>query len=387
MARFWCFLSSLADCPRCLTRLYPTVSMSARMAVGFILSLIAKNVLWETTMSRRILGTAIVTAAALAVAPAQAKDLGAVTALQQTNTLAKSFLKNFIAPANEAGVKIKYIGGQEVVPPRKAAGALKRGTFDVLSAPTAYYIGTVPEGFAMLAANQGPAAMRKNGAWEIMEEVYLKKAGAILLAWGENMTSYNTYLNMKPKMGADGVPDLTGVKMRATGTYRPLFRALGASTINIKSSEIFTAIQRGTVAGFGFPDVAVVAIGLHKAIKYRVTPNYYQTNQVVTVNPASWKALSSGDKKKLKDLAIKYETTSVLWMEKARVAEEKQLKAAGVKDIALKGAAAAKYLDIAHQEIWKQLKAKSEYHDKLKPLMYVPGKPNRQADLGRALRD
>ena len=239
----------------------------------------------------------------------------------------------------------------------------------------------------MLAANQGPSAMRKNGAWEIMEGVYMKKAGAVLLAWGENMTSYNTYLNIKPKMGADGVPDLTGVKMRATGTYRPLFRALGASTINIKSSEIFTAIQRGTVAGFGFPDVAVVAIGLHKAIKYRVTPNYYQTNQVVTVNPASWKALSSGDQKKLKDLAVKYETTSVIWMEKQRVKEEKQLKAAGVKDIALKGAAAAKYLDIAHQEIWKQLKAKSEYHDKLKPLMYVPGKPNRQADLGRALRD
>ena len=329
--------------------------------------------------------------ALLATGPVQAgghaKQLGAVTALQQTNTLAKSFLVNFIGPANEAGVKIKYIGGQEVVPPRKAAGALKRGTFDVLSAPTAYYIGTVPEGFAMLAANQGPAAMRKNGAWEIMEEVYLKKAGAILLAWGESMTSYNTYLNMMPKMGADGVPDLTGVKMRATGTYRPLFRALGASTINIKSSEIFTAIQRGTVAGFGFPDVAVVAIGLHKAIKYRVTPNYYQTNQVVTVNPASWKALGSADKKKLKDLALKYETSSVLWMEKARVAEEKQLKAAGVKDIALKGDAAAKYLDIAHQEIWKQLKAKSEYHDKLKPLMYVPGKPNRQADLGRALRD
>ena len=257
----------------------------------------------------------------------------------------------------------------------------------MLSAPTAYYIGTVPEGFAMLAANQGPAAMRKNGAWEIMEEVYLKKAGAILLAWGESMTSYNTYLNMMPKMGADGVPDLTGVKMRATGTYRPLFRLLELRRLissRAKSSSPLSSAE--LVAGFGFPDVAVVAIGLHKAIKYRVTPNYYQTNQVVTVNPASWKALGSADKKKLKDLALKYETSSVLWMEKARVAEEKQLKAAGVKDIALKGDA-AKYLDIAHQEIWKQLKAKSEYHDKLKPLMYVPGKPNRQADLGRALRD
>ena len=53
----------------------------------------------------------------------------------------------------------------------------------------------------------------------------MKKAG-ICFAWGESMTSYNTYANMIAKDEADGVPDLTGVKMRATGTYCPLFRAL-----------------------------------------------------------------------------------------------------------------------------------------------------------------
>jgi TRAP-type C4-dicarboxylate transport system substrate-binding protein len=338
-------------------------------------------------MSKKSITIAIAAAtAALAAGSASAGELKAVTALQQTNTLAASFLANFVKPANDAGLKVKYVGGQEVVPPRKAANALKRGQFDLLSAPTAYYIGTVPEGFAMLAANQGPAALRKNGAWELLEAVYMKKAGAKLLAWGESMTSYNTYLNIMPKM-KDGIPDLSGVKMRATGTYRPLFRALGATTINIKSSEIFTAIQRGTVAGFGFPDVAVVAIGLHKAVKYRVTPNYYQTNQVLTMNPTSWKAMSSADQKKVTDLAITYETTSVKWVEKQRLKEEVILKEAGVKDIALKGAAAEKYLDIAHQEIWKVLKAKSENHDVLKKLMYIPGKPNRQADLGRKLRD
>ncbi len=321
-------------------------------------------------------------AAAMAAAPAAAKDLGAVTALQQTNTLARSFLANFLEPANRMGVAIRNMGGQEVVPPRKAANALKRGQFDVLSAPTAYYIGTVPEGYALLAANQGPAALRKNGAWKILEEVYLEKAGARLLAWGENMTSYNTYLSIKPKIGPDGVPDLTGVKMRATGTYRPLFRALGASTINIKSSEIFTALQRGTVEGFGFPDVAIVPLGLHKVVKYRVTPNYYQTNQVVTVNPSSWKALGAEDRRKLSELALEYETTSVKWVERERVKEERQLKAAGVEDIALEGAAAARYLDIAHGAIWKELKERSEHHDVLRPLMYVPGKPNRQVDFG-----
>ncbi len=328
-------------------------------------------------------------ALATAMSTASAKDeLGAVTALQRSNTIAKAFIETYLNASNAANgpVKIKYIGGQEVVPPRKAANALKRGQFDMLSCPTAYYIGTVPEGYALLAGNQGPRALRKNGAWEILQEVYMKKAGAHLLAWGESMTSYNTYLMVMPKFRADGVPDLTGLKMRATGTYRPLFRALGASTINIKSSEIFTALQRGTVVGFGWPDVAVVALGLHKIVKYRITPNFYQTNQVLTVNPKVWDSLTKEQKAFLEKQALTYETESVKWLEARRAKEEKEMLAAGVKDIALQGDAAASYLDIAHQEIWTQLKERSEYHDKLKPLMYVPGKPNRQVDIGRALR-
>ena len=81
-----------------------------------------------------------------------------------------------------------------------------------------------------------------------------------------------------------------------------------------------------------------------------------------------------------------YETTSVKWLEAERAREEKVMLAAGVKDIKLAGAAAKKYLNIAHQEIWKQLKERSKYHDRLKPLMYIPGKPNRQVDLERGLR-
>lgn len=333
-------------------------------------------------MYKFTIGTVVAAAATLAVTSASAKELNAVTSLQQTNTLARSFLTTFVKAVNDAKgpATIKYVGGQEVVPPRKAANALKRGQFDVLCSPTAYYIGTVPEGYALLAANQGPSSLRENGAWKVLEEIYMKKAGAHLLAWGENMTSYNMYLAKKPKM-KNGVPDLTGVKMRATGTYRPLFRALGGSTINIKSSEIFTAMQRGTVEGFGFTDVSFVPLGFHQVAKYRVTPNFYQTNQVVTVNAGVWKSLTKAEQDFLTAQAIKYETASVKWVEGERIKEEKQIKAAGVTDIALKGDAAARYLDIAHQEIWKELKKRSEFHDALKPLMYVPGKPNRQVDL------
>ena len=332
----------------------------------------------KTTLQAAIAAATVV----LAISPAAAqKTLNAVTALQTNNAMSQSFLTTFVAPLNKkaAGdVTINYVGGQEVVPPRKAANALKRGQFDMLHAPTAYYIGTVPEGYAMLGSNRGPKAVRANGGWEILQDIYAKKAGAHLLAWGESMTSSHMYLAKMPKM-KNGLPDLTGMKMRATGTYRPLFRALGATTVNIKSSEVINAIQRGTVDGFGFTDQPA-SVGMQEVIKYRVVPNFYQTNTVVTINLDAWKGMSAAQQKMMTDVGIEYETASVIWSEAVRAEDEKKLKAAGAKDIVLKGDAAARYLEIAHGEIWKELAKRSDNAAKLQPLMYSPGKPEFQVD-------
>ena len=56
-----------------------------------------------------------------------------------------------------------------------------------------------------------------------------------------------------------------------------------------------------------------------------------------------------------------------------------------MKDVVLKDSAAAKYLEIAHGEIWKELKNRSKYHDQLRPLLYKPGQANRQLKIGQAL--
>ena len=321
-------------------------------------------------------------------ATAKERTINAVTSLQQTNVLAKAFLQKFVAVANKAGkgvLQIKYLGGQEIVPPRKAASALKRGQFDMLSSPTAYYIGTVPEGYGLLASIQGPRVLRTNGGWKLLQKIYAEKAGSHLLSWGSNMTSYHMYLVKKPKIGADGLPNLQGYKMRATGTYRPLFRALGATTINIKSSEIITAVQRGTVDGFGMTDVSLPAIGLHVVTKYRVQPNFYQTNTVETVNLKTWNSLTQAQKNFLNRIGVEFEVTSIQFVEAVRLQEEKIIKKTGIIDVVLKGKSAAKYLEIAHGEIWKELKKRSKYHDQLRPLLYHPGAANRQLKIKQNL--
>jgi len=321
------------------------------------------------------LGFAATTAAALFACQVSAAEVTwkAVTGLLPTNPMTKSFLANFVKAVNAKGkglVQIQYLGAHNIVHPTKAAAALKRGVFDVLHSPTSYYIGMVPEGYALLASNLLPDVIRKNGGWDLLQKIYAKKAGSHLLAWGETLTAYNTYLVVMPKFDKDGVPDLSGIKMRATGTYRPLFNALGASTINMKSSEIYTALQRGTVQGFGWPVVGVPSLGLHKLVKYRITPSYYQANTVVTVNLAKWNALTKAQKDFLNKIVPQYEKTSLAFIDRNVKEDEKTLRDAGVKDIALTGKAAKKYLSIAHGQIWKELKKRSEYADQLRAKLY-----------------
>ena len=111
-----------------------------------------------------------------------------------------------------------------------------------------------------------------------------------------------------------------------------------------------------------------------------MVPNFYQTNTVITVNLDAWKAMSAAQKKMLTEVGIEYETASVLWSEDFRKGDEQKLKAAGAEDIVLSKDAAARYLEIAHGEIWKELAKRSDHAEKLRPLLYVPGKPQFQVD-------
>jgi TRAP-type C4-dicarboxylate transport system substrate-binding protein len=327
----------------------------------------------KTRLAAGAASTAIALFAALPQAAADGVELTAVAGLQPTNPLTMSFVANLIEPLKKAGagvVTIKYAGGPEVVPPTKAAKAVERGQFDMLNSPVSYYIGTVPEGYAMLAANVPVAEIRKNGGWELLNEVFNKKAGSQLIAWAEAPTKYNMYLSVQPKFDKDGVPDLSGIKMRATGTYRPLFRALGASTINMKESEIYTGLERGVVQGFGWPETGVPALGLHKLVKHRINPGFYATNHATTINLNKWKSLSQKQKDVLMKAVAEYEKIAPAFMAKHAEADTKTLRAAGVKEVNLEGKAANKYLSIAYGEIWKELGQRSDYAEKLRAKLY-----------------
>ena len=318
-----------------------------------------------------VAAAAVATGAAMLGTPAEAETkLRAMTTLPKNISLAESFIVNFVPRVNKAGkghIAVKYIGGPEITPPRKAAAALKRGgLFDMIQSPVAYYIGMVPEGYAFTLSQYTSGELRKNGGYDLLKKIWAEKAGAHFLAWGESETMYNTYLATEPKFEKNGRLSLKGIKMRVTGTYRPLFTALGATTIGIKHTEIYTGIQRGVVQGFGWPDVGIVGLGLHKVVKFRIDPPFYKSNMTVTVNLKKWQSLTGKQRDILEKVAIGYEKVAVAYMEKMRVSEEKVAIKSGMKIIKLKGDAASHYLGAANAAVWERLQKNSPYADQLK---------------------
>ena len=325
---------------------------------------------------RKILGSvaAIASVAMIGSAAEAAQKLSSIACLQSTNLLTKGFIEHFQKAAEKVtkgAISVNYVGANEVVPPRNAYRAVQRGQFDLLHCPTSYYAGALPEAWAMLATTLPPAEIRKNGGFALLDKIYQERVGAKLLSWADWATSYHLYLVPKPKIGKDGLPDLTGMKLRASATYRPLIEALGGSTINMSESEVYTALQRGIIQGFGFTDNSVPQLGVSKIIRYRIMPNFYHTNTVVTMNLDKYNSLSQAEKDALEAVSLSYEKTLPPYVETNTQKEVAELHAAGVQDFEVTGEARKKYLAIAYEALWMFLaEKKSPYQDELRAKLY-----------------
>lgn len=330
----------------------------------------------RTNAIARGLAAAALTLGLAISAPADEVTLRAQTALPKKHDLSASFLDLFVARVNEVGkgvVKIDYIGGPEVTPVNKAAPALQRGVFDMLHTPAAYHAGIVPQGRALMATTLAPSEYRANGAFEMLAPHWKSKLNAHIVAIGETAAHFHLYTVKEPPI-ENGVLNLTGFKMRATGAYRPLLEALGATPVNMPAGEVLTGLQRGTVDGFGWPTVGLAALGLAKAVKYRIDPPFYNLANVVLVNADKWSALSQEARDVLAKVGAEYESASRQRMEEGASKDTEAAKAAGVALFELPDSARKDYLSKAYEAMWARAGEKVDAAEltALRAKMYQP---------------
>lgn len=300
---------------------------------------------------------------AVGVNPARAAEtrLTLVSSWNSRQNFTAHFLQ-YVEAVNAAGtgiVQIDFLGGPEVIPQRQLLYAMRRGVIDMAFGGMTYYRGVLPEGDAMFAATITPAEARANGALEALQPYWRERVNAHLLGWMQSGIGPHIYLTEAPRFRADGLPDLTGLKIRTSPTNVELIKALGGRAVQIAVKEVYTAFQRGTVDGLAWPTIGFPDLGIDEFVHYRIDPDALQLAITLQINLDTWNALPAAAQQILTEQAQLYEQHSREALFAITDAEVAALDAAGFNSVRMAPAVAARWREFAHSIVWERLRERA----------------------------
>jgi TRAP-type transport system periplasmic protein len=301
---------------------------------------------------------ALVLAASCAAANTQEVTLKGITSFAEKTFYSRGF-ERFIDKVNADGkgvIQITYIGGPKAMPPFEVGNALKNGVVDIANVTGAFYTNVMPEADAWKLAERPMAELRKTGGYAYMANIYDQKMDAVLLARHIENNPFHLYLT-KPI----AKPDLTGLKLRITPVYRDFFQALGATVVQTAPGEVYTALERGVVDGYGWPITGIFDLGWHEKTKFRVDPGFYSAEVSILINKNALAKLNDAQKKVIMDAAAWIEGQAAETVKENEADMAKQ-KAAGIEVIDFKGADGEGFRAKAYEAGWAGIIKQSPEH-------------------------
>jgi TRAP-type transport system periplasmic protein len=308
---------------------------------------------------------ALATALPTTSVSAQEVTLRAVTAFAEGTQFSKNF-ERFIEKVNRDGkghVQINYIGGPRAMPPFEVGNAVRTRVVDIANVTGAFYTNLMPEADGFKLIGKPMSEQRRNGTWELINQLHNQKLNAWYLARQFHNVPFHIYLNKKIDKH-----DFTGLKIRVTPVYKDMVEALGGTPITTAPGEVYTALERGVADGYGWPVTGIFDLGWEKVTKFRMEPAFYSVEVNVLVNQDTWKSLNDAQRKVLSDAA--------LWLEgldseneAAIKAERDRQTAAGIQALDFGADAAKSFLARANDVAWQSvLKRAPESGAKLRQL-------------------
>jgi TRAP-type C4-dicarboxylate transport system substrate-binding protein len=308
------------------------------------------------------LGRAAALAAAIAVAPgaaqAQQASLRLVSAFPENATYVKHMMP-WIQKFNADGkgvAQINFIGGPKAIPTFEVGTSVKNGVVEMAMNTGAFYTNLMPEADFLKLSQVTIAEQRKNGAFDYINKVWHQKANLMYLARMVDETPFHLYLNKKIDK-----PDLNGVKLRITPVYREFFQSMGATLIQTPPGEVYTALERGVVDGYGWPIHGIFDLNWHEKTKFRVDPGFYNAEVSIIMNLDAWKKLTPQQRSFIETQALALEGMNGHWKKLNQEETERQAKS-GIETIKFDAATSKSYVDKAYEVGWAHAIKQSPEH-------------------------
>lgn len=207
----------------------------------------------------------------------------------------------------------------------KTVELLSKGNIDLTFNSTIIYsalddrFGVASAPFLFNDLDDADAVFNGEGG-EMLKDV-LREKGVEPLGYGEN--GFRQVTNSKHQI--KGPEDVKGLKIRIPGItmYTDLFRELGSDPSTMTFSEVFTALQQGTIDGQENPIDVISSSKLNEVQDYITMWNYSYDPLVLGINKKLFDSLSEEDQELFETLGAEAAEYQV---EIAREKEEEQIE-------------------------------------------------------------
>ena len=292
---------------------------------------------------------ALLAAASFSIgAAAQEVTLRLVSAFAENGIYVQRLLP-WVQKVNAEGkgvLQINFLGGPKAIPTFEAGNAVKTGVVDMAMNTGAFYTNVMPEADFLKLTQMPVAEQRKNGAFDAINKVWNEKGNMQYLARMVENQPFHIYTNKKIDK-----PDLSGQKIRITPVYREFFQALNANVITTPPGEVFTALERGVVDGYGWPIGGIFDLNWQEMTKFRVDPGFYDAEVSLIMNLPAYKKLTDAQRTYLEKQLLALEAGNTFWTRYAADETARQEKA-GIQAITFDDPTSKAFRDKAYEVAW-----------------------------------
>jgi TRAP-type C4-dicarboxylate transport system substrate-binding protein len=301
-----------------------------------------------------------------ALAQAQEVTLRLVSAFPENQFYVKRTVE-WIEKVNKEGkgtLQINFIGGPKAIPTFEVGKAVQSGVVDIGFTTGAFYTNVMPEADILKLSETSAAEQRKNGGYDLINKIWAEKANMRYLAKTVEFTPFHLYLTKKIDK-----PDLTGLKIRITPVYREFFQAMNAQVMTTAPGEVYTALERGVIDGYGWPIHALFDLNWQEKTKFRVDPGFYNAEVGLVMNLDKYKGLPAKAREYLDRQALAYEQQNDFW-KSYNQNEAKRQAEAGIQTITFDAATSKAYVEKSKEIGWANaIKASPQYGEQLKKVL------------------
>ena len=266
-------------------------------------------------------------------------------------------LKKMVEERTKGQIKIDILGSEEVAPALQQFDAVRNGVVDISLGIASYYNNTIPEAVGIqYNKDYLPQDLRKNGYYKLMREIHLKKGNVIYLANASGTPGRAFRLYLKKPIDK---PDLTGLKIRVSPVYTAIVKALHGTPVSMPPSDVYSALERGVVDGYGWTYAGTLDYGFPEVAKYVIDQPFYSINSAILVNRAAWERIPQNLRDQLESIAADFEVAAAKYYDEYSSGEDARLKAKGVKFIHFKDKDVDTFNHAAYDAGWAAFLAKN----------------------------